>query len=74
MNDQVPALELTGIDMHYGYVRALDKIDFHIMNGEIVALVGDNGAGKSSLLKVISGAHRPTAGTIKVHGRDVEFH
>jgi len=74
MNDQVPALELTGIDMHYGYVRALDKIDFHIMNGEIVALLGDNGAGKSSLLKVISGAHRPTAGTIKVHGRDVEFH
>src|SRR6516165_3705352 len=74
MTDQVPALELTGIDMHYGYVRALDQIDFHIMNGEIVALLGDNGAGKSSLLKVISGAHRPTAGTIKVHGREVEFH
>jgi len=74
MTDGVPALELTGIDMHYGYVRALDEIDFHVMNGEVVALLGDNGAGKSTLLKVMSGAHRPTAGTIKVHGSEVEFH
>jgi simple sugar transport system ATP-binding protein len=71
--DAVPALELSQVDMHYGYVRALDQIDFHVMNGEVVALLGDNGAGKSSLLKVMSGAHRPTAGTVKVHGGGVEF-
>ena len=73
MTDAPAALELTGIDMHYGYVRALDQIDFHVMNSEVVALLGDNGAGKSSLLKVMSGAHRPTAGTIRVHGREVEL-
>ncbi|MET9084900.1 ATP-binding cassette domain-containing protein [Streptomyces sp. NPDC004237] len=78
MNDQssgnTPALELSGIDLHYGYVRALAGIDFHVMPGEVVGLLGDNGAGKSTLLKVMSGAHRPTAGTIRVHGRQVEFH
>jgi len=69
-----PALELTGVDMHYGYVRALDSIDFHVAQGEVVGLLGDNGAGKSTLLKIMSGAHRPTAGALEVHGREVEFH
>jgi simple sugar transport system ATP-binding protein len=69
-----PALELSAIDMHYGYVRALDGIDFAVHPGEVVALLGDNGAGKSTLLKVMSGAHRPSAGTIRVHGTEVEFH
>jgi simple sugar transport system ATP-binding protein len=69
-----PALELTGIDMHYGYVRALSGIDFHVRPGEVVGLLGDNGAGKSTLLKVMSGAHRPSGGTIAVNGREVTFH
>ena len=69
-----PALELTGIEMHYGYVRALADIDFHVMPGEVVGLLGDNGAGKSTLLKVMSGAHRPSGGTVAVHGKQVEFH
>jgi simple sugar transport system ATP-binding protein len=69
----VPALALSGIDMHYGYVRALSGIDFHVMPGEVVGLLGDNGAGKSTLLKIISGAHRPSGGTISVRGSDVEF-
>jgi len=68
------ALELSSVDMHYGYVRALDGIDFRVEPGEVVALLGDNGAGKSTLLKIMSGAHRPTGGTIQVHGREVEFH
>jgi len=69
-----PALELRGIDMHYGFVRALDEIDFHVGQGEVVGLLGDNGAGKSTLLKVMSGAHRPTGGSILVHGTEVDFH
>jgi len=69
-----PALELSAIDMHYGFVRALDAIDFHVGQGEVVGLLGDNGAGKSTLLKVMSGAHRPTSGEIRVHGADVAFH
>jgi simple sugar transport system ATP-binding protein len=68
------ALRLTGIEMHYGYVRALTDIDFHVDPGEVVGLLGDNGAGKSTLLKIMSGAHRPTEGTLEVHGRRVEFH
>ncbi|WP_344732224.1 ATP-binding cassette domain-containing protein [Nocardioides fonticola] len=64
----VPALELAGIDLHYGFVRALESVDFRVMPGEVVGLLGDNGAGKSTLLKVMSGAHRPSAGEIRVHG------
>ncbi|HEV7147798.1 MAG TPA: ATP-binding cassette domain-containing protein [Pedococcus sp.] len=70
----VPALQLQGVDMHYGFVRALDAIDFHVGEGEVVGLLGDNGAGKSTLMKVMSGAHRPTSGTIAVHGREMTFH
>lgn len=68
------ALSLKGIDLYYGYVRALNSINLDVKPGECVALLGDNGAGKSTLLKVISGAHRPTHGTIEVHGKQVEFH
>lgn len=73
-NESTPALELTGIEMHYGFVRALDDIAFRVMPGEVVGLLGDNGAGKSTLLKVMSGAHRPSAGTVRVHGVEKAFH
>lgn len=69
-----PAFDLSGIDLHYGFVKALDGVDFHVEQGEVVALLGDNGAGKSTLMKVMSGAHRPTSGTIRVHGEEVVFH
>jgi simple sugar transport system ATP-binding protein len=69
-----PALQLEGVDMHYGFVRALDTIDFEVGQGEVVGLLGDNGAGKSTLLKIMSGAHRPTGGTIRVHGEEKHFH
>ncbi len=68
------AFDLTGIDLHYGFVKALDGVDFHVEQGEVVAMLGDNGAGKSTLMKVMSGAHRPTSGHIAVHGREVHFH
>lgn len=69
-----PALALDHIDLHYGFVKALDDVSFHVNPGEAVALLGDNGAGKSTLLKVMSGAHRPSHGTIRVHGEEVHFH
>src|SRR6478752_1991618 len=68
-----PALELSGIELHYGFVRALDGIDFHVEPGEVVGLLGDNGAGKSTLLKVMSGAHRPSHGSIHVRGEEHSF-
>ncbi|MFZ0529654.1 MAG: ATP-binding cassette domain-containing protein [Propionicimonas sp.] len=67
------ALQLSGIEKHYGFVKALVGVDFEAHAGEVVALVGDNGAGKSTLLKVLSGAHQPTYGTITVGGRQVSF-
>jgi simple sugar transport system ATP-binding protein len=69
-----PALELSGIEMHYGYVKALTGVNLSVQPGEIVGLLGDNGAGKSTLLKVMSGAHRPSVGTVRVHGNEVHFH
>jgi ABC-type sugar transport system ATPase subunit len=71
---ETPALQLEGINMHYGFVRALDTIDFHVDHGEVVGLLGDNGAGKSTLLKVMSGAHRPTGGSVRVQGEEKHFH
>jgi simple sugar transport system ATP-binding protein len=74
VTDPAPALELRGIDMHYGYVRALDAIDLQVRRGEVLGLLGDNGAGKSSLLKVMSGVHQPTGGEMLVHGSPAVFH
>ena len=68
-----PALALSGIDVHYGFVKALHGIDFHVESGEVVALLGDNGAGKSTLLKLMSGTIRPTEGTMRRCGREVHF-
>lgn len=73
-SDEKCALRLIGIEKHYGYVKALENVDFRVRHGEVVSLLGDNGAGKSTLLKVMSGAHRPTSGVIEVDGRRVSFH
>jgi simple sugar transport system ATP-binding protein len=73
MVDSPPALELRAVDLHYGYVRALDAIDIAVDQGEVLGLLGDNGAGKSSLLKIMSGALQPTSGTILVHGTETAF-
>ncbi|MDZ7906559.1 MAG: ATP-binding cassette domain-containing protein [Cypionkella sp.] len=66
-----PALKLTGIAKHYGYVKALDGVDFHVNPGEVVSLMGDNGAGKSTLMKIMSGAHGASEGTIEIGGHKI---
>lgn len=67
------ALTLTAIEKHYGFIKALDDVNFHVKFGEVVSLLGDNGAGKSTLLKVMSGAHRATHGEIYVNGKRHHF-
>ena len=57
----------------YGHVTALDGMDFELHAGEILAVIGDNGAGKSSLIKALSGATIPDAGEIVLDGRTVHF-
>jgi fructose transport system ATP-binding protein len=68
-----PALSARGLVKRYGRVVALDSADFDLMPGEILAVIGDNGAGKSSLIKALSGATRPDEGEIRLDGEIVRF-
>jgi len=63
-----PILELRDISKSYGSVKALTDVSFKAYAGEVIGLVGDNGAGKSSLIKVISGVHNADAGELIVDG------
>jgi fructose transport system ATP-binding protein len=69
-----PILEAHGLVKRYGHVTALDGADFELLPGEILAVIGDNGAGKSSLIKALSGAIIPDEGRILLDGRPVRFH
>jgi len=68
-----PILKARGLVKRYGRVVALDHCDFDLMPGEILAVIGDNGAGKSSLIKAISGAVQPDAGTVTLEGKEIQF-
>jgi D-xylose transport system permease protein len=69
-----PLLELKGIEKNFGAVWALAGVDLEISLGQVTALVGDNGAGKSSLVKCIAGIYEPSAGEIRWEGRRVHIH
>ena len=68
-----PVLEVRAVTKVFGHVQALRGVNFSVRQGEVMALVGDNGAGTSTLIKVISGAHRPTAGEMLLDGEPVAF-
>ena len=68
-----PVLSARGLVKRYGRVTALDRADFDLYPGEILAVIGDNGAGKSSMIKAISGAIRPDEGEIRLDGQIVNF-
>ncbi|EHS49236.1 ABC transporter related protein [Rhizobium sp. PDO1-076] len=68
-----PILTARGLVKRYGRVTALDNADFDLYPGEILAVIGDNGAGKSSLIKAISGAVIPDDGEIRLDGTPVQF-
>ena len=68
-----PLVRLAGIRKRYGAVEALRGVDLDVARGEVVAICGDNGAGKSSLIRVVSGAHDPDEGSIEIEGRPVRF-
>ncbi|WP_164761817.1 MULTISPECIES: ATP-binding cassette domain-containing protein [unclassified Mesorhizobium] len=70
---QEPILTARGLVKRYGRVTALDNADFDLYPGEILAVIGDNGAGKSSLIKAISGAAAPDEGEIQLEGKPVSF-
>lgn len=67
-------LELKGITKTFPGVKALDNVQFQLKPGEIHALMGENGAGKSTFIKVITGVHQPDEGKMYLNGHEVEFH
>ncbi|HTV10495.1 MAG TPA: ATP-binding cassette domain-containing protein [Acidimicrobiales bacterium] len=69
-----PLLELRGVQKNFGPVRALSGVDLVVRAGEVTALCGDNGAGKSVTIKIISGIHPPDGGQILWRGRPVQIH
>jgi ABC-type sugar transport system ATPase subunit len=69
-----PLIALRGISKHFGPVQALTGVDLDLYAGEVTALVGDNGAGKSVLIKCISGIYAPDAGQVTWEGRPVTIH
>jgi fructose transport system ATP-binding protein len=71
--NQTPILSAKGIVKRYGSVTAIDGADFELYPGEILAVIGDNGAGKSSLIKALSGAVVPDQGEIRLDGEPVHF-
>ena len=68
-----PILKGRGLVKRYGKVTALDHCDFDLMPGEILAVIGDNGAGKSSLIKAVSGAVIPDEGEVFLEGERINF-
>lgn len=64
-------LELKNVNVHYGAIHALQGINVNVNQGEIVTLIGANGAGKSTTLKAISGVLKPTSGEILFEGNDI---
>jgi len=74
MNTQTPiVMQARGLVKRYGQVTALDGADFELRAGEILAVIGDNGAGKSSLIKCLSGATIPDEGEIFLDGLPIHF-
>ncbi|MDX6580716.1 MAG: fructose transport system ATP-binding protein, partial [Gaiellales bacterium] len=73
MNGLPPILEARGLVKHYGHVQALRGADLELYPNEILAIIGDNGAGKSSLIRALSGALQPDDGEIRLDGQRVQF-
>ncbi len=60
-------LEVSGLTMDFGGLRAVDNVGLEIFEGEIVALIGPNGAGKTTFFNCVTGIYEPTAGDVKIH-------
>ena len=74
MDEDTPLLELRGLSKAFGAVQALNGVDFTVPVGKVTALAGDNGAGKSVLIKTVSGLWAPSGGQIMWEGTPVHLH
>ncbi len=71
--DIKPVIKARGLMKRYGTVVAMNGCDFDLYPGEILGVIGDNGAGKSTMIKALSGAVTPDHGTIELEGKEVHF-
>src|SRR4051812_1868997 len=71
MDGAPPLLELRGVSKSFGAVRALVDVDLDLPTGQVTALTGDNGAGKSVLIKCIAGIHPPDTGQVLWEGQPI---
>ena len=72
--EEIPLLRLRGVGKHFGPVQALTEVDLDIPAGQVTALAGDNGAGKSVMIKTISGIHPPDGGQMWWAGQRMHVH
>jgi ABC-type branched-subunit amino acid transport system ATPase component/predicted MFS family arabinose efflux permease len=72
-HEDVPLLQLANIDFSYGPVQVLFGVDFEVRKGETLALLGTNGAGKSTVLRVISGLAVPERGVVRLNGQNITY-
>jgi fructose transport system ATP-binding protein len=71
--DREAVLSARGLVKHYGRVVALDRADFDLYSGEVLGVIGDNGAGKTTMIKAISGALVPDEGEIRLDGKAIHY-
>ncbi|MDF1487557.1 ATP-binding cassette domain-containing protein [Tessaracoccus caeni] len=73
VRETAPMLSLRSISKFFGGVQALVEVDLDVYPGEVVALVGDNAAGKSTLARIIAGVYQPDGGSIRIEGQEVRI-
>ena len=71
--ENIPAIQVAELDFSYGPVQVLFDLNFSVARGETLALLGTNGAGKSTILKVITGLGTPQRGVVRMHGRTITY-
>ena len=71
--DVEPVVEATSLSKNFGHIQALDGVDVSLFPGEVVALVGDNGAGKSTFVSILAGRFQPDEGHVTVRGKKVKI-
>src|SRR3954470_1052200 len=74
MQPIAPFLRITAVSKRFGGVLALDRIDWDVLPGEVHCLVGENGCGKSTMIKIVAGVHRPDPGSlIEIAGKSYDY-
>ena len=72
MASAAPILEVDGVSMDFGGLRAVNRCSFHVEEGQIYSLIGPNGAGKSTVFNIICGIYRPTEGAVRFQGKRID--